>query len=272
MASSEKNSSWAGGGNVSTTTEDDGTKAEVVRAELQGYDSSGLVWRRVAVDGTGQLKTTAAGGGGGAATIADGADTAEGATTDGAVVSDTSGTVSGKIRGLVKWAFERMPASLGQKVMTASLPVVIASDQSALVVASHAVTNAGTFATQAAVTQVTSPWVTNDPGLADTLGQKNMAGSAAVVIASDQTSIPIAVGNFPATQAVTQSGAWTDDVTDRAARLLGHVTVDASTLPAGAAADSSISTTNDHLLSIRNALNDLAFAAIILEAEGGIFQ
>lgn len=42
------------------------------------------------------------GGGGGPATIADGADVAEGATTDAAVVSDSNGTLSGKLRGLVK--------------------------------------------------------------------------------------------------------------------------------------------------------------------------
>jgi hypothetical protein len=42
------------------------------------------------------------GGGGGPATIADGADVAEGATTDAAIITDTTGTVSGKLRGLVK--------------------------------------------------------------------------------------------------------------------------------------------------------------------------
>lgn len=79
-------------------------------------------------------------GGGGAVTVADGADVAEGATTDAAVITDTTGTLSGKLRGLVKWAFERMPASLGQKTMAASLPVVISSDQSVISV-SGAVTN-----------------------------------------------------------------------------------------------------------------------------------
>ena len=69
-----------------------------------------------------------------AATIVAGADVTQGNTTDAAVITDTTGTVSGKLRGLVKWAFERMPASLGQKVKTASLPVVLASDQDALAV------------------------------------------------------------------------------------------------------------------------------------------
>ena len=55
-----------------------------------------------------------------------------GANADAAVVTDAAGSISGKLRGLIKWAFERMPASLGQKVKTASLPVVLASDQDAL--------------------------------------------------------------------------------------------------------------------------------------------
>jgi len=42
------------------------------------------------------------GGGGGPVTIADGADVAEGATTDAAVTTDAAGTVSSKLRGLVK--------------------------------------------------------------------------------------------------------------------------------------------------------------------------
>lgn len=61
--------------------------------------------------------------------IADGADVALGATTDAATITDTTGTLSGKLRGLVKWAYERMPTSLGQKIGATSFPVVLASDQ-----------------------------------------------------------------------------------------------------------------------------------------------
>jgi hypothetical protein len=43
-----------------------------------------------------------AGAGGGPATIADGADVTLGATTDIAVVTDVNGTISGRLRGLVK--------------------------------------------------------------------------------------------------------------------------------------------------------------------------
>jgi len=45
---------------------------------------------------------TSSGGGGGASTIADGADVNSGSTTDAAVSTDTTGTLSGKVRGLVK--------------------------------------------------------------------------------------------------------------------------------------------------------------------------
>lgn len=62
-------------------------------------------------------------------TVASGDDVTEGATADAAVITDATGTVSGKLRGLVKWAFERMPAALGQTTASASLPVVLASDQ-----------------------------------------------------------------------------------------------------------------------------------------------
>lgn len=113
-----------GGGGGGPVTIADG--ADVAQGSI-----SDAAW--VAGDGTviALLKKIASAGGG-AVSIADGSDVAEGATTDAAVVTDAAGTVSGKLRGLVKWAFERMPASLGQKAMTASLPVVIASDQSAV--------------------------------------------------------------------------------------------------------------------------------------------
>lgn len=134
-------------------------------------------------------KIAGSGTGGGPATIADGDDTVEGAIADSAVITDTTGTVNGKLRGLVKWAFERMPASLGQKAMSASLPVVLASDQASVPVA--ATLSAETTKVIGTVNQGTSPWVTNDPGLPDTLGQKAMSGSTSVALASDQSALPI---------------------------------------------------------------------------------
>lgn len=106
-----------------------------------------------------QTGTGGGGGGGGAATIANGADVNAGATTDSAMTTDTTGTMSAKLRGMIKWAFERMPASLGQKPMTGSLPVVVASDQSAIPVSASTLplpTGAATSANQTIDTDGTS--------------------------------------------------------------------------------------------------------------------
>ncbi len=153
--------------------------------------------------------TTTAAGGGGAVTIADGADVAEGATTNAAVITDVAGTVSGKLRGLVKWAFERMPSSLGQATMAASLPVVISSNQSAVpvsgtVTATGPLTDAqlratpvpvsGTVTANAGTNLNTSLLMLDATFTAriNTLGQKAMVASTPVVLASDQASIPVA--------------------------------------------------------------------------------
>lgn len=54
-----------------------------------------------------------------------------GANADAAVITDTTGTVSGKLRGLVKWAYERMPSSLGQKARGDSLSVTLSTSDEA---------------------------------------------------------------------------------------------------------------------------------------------
>lgn len=70
--------------------------------------------RNVKCEDDGTLRTTGAGGGGGGAvTIADGADEALGEIADAAVDTDAPGTVSGKLRGIVKLIAERLPAALG---------------------------------------------------------------------------------------------------------------------------------------------------------------
>lgn len=78
---------------------------------------------------------------------------------------------------------QTLPA-VGAAATAASLPVTIASDQTVPVslasVPSHNVTNAGTFAVQATITGANSN------------GQATMANSAPVVIASNQSSIPVA--------------------------------------------------------------------------------
>jgi len=70
-------------------------------------------------------------GGGMAVTIADGADVAQGATTDieSAVGNGTVIAILKRLRTLLNGG---LPAALGQAAMAASLPVVVASDQTAV--------------------------------------------------------------------------------------------------------------------------------------------
>lgn len=101
-----------------------------------------------------------------ASTVADGANVNQGANADAAVVTDTTGTLSGKLRGLVKWAYERMPAALGQTTMANSLPVSIASNQSAVPVSGTvAVTGVATLAEQQ--TQTTALQLIDDAVVTD---------------------------------------------------------------------------------------------------------
>ncbi len=58
----------------------------------------------------------------------DGHSATLGAIADAAVVTDTTGTIGGKLRGIVKWIAERMPAALGMGTMAQSLPVVLPSN------------------------------------------------------------------------------------------------------------------------------------------------
>lgn len=117
------------------------------------------------------------------------------------------------------------PLIPGQAAMAASRPVVIASDQTALPIATHAVTQSGTWTVQPGNTANTTPWIakisdgTNaaaikaastapaatDPAVVVSLspnsvnanGQATMANSAPVVVASNQSAIP--VSNTPLT-------------------------------------------------------------------------
>lgn len=70
------------------------------------------------------------GGGGGAVTIANGADTAEGSTTDAKVIGDTAGTVSAKLRGLNYILGPVSTETLANVAASASSVTVLASNSS----------------------------------------------------------------------------------------------------------------------------------------------
>jgi hypothetical protein len=128
-----------------------------------------------------------------------GAGATIGATTDAVVITDAAGTLSSKLRGLVKWAFERMPASLGQKSKAASLPVVIASDQDTLVVSGTVTSNAGTNLNTSALALETGGNLAEIKTNTDNIpavGQAAMAASMPVTMASDQSDLVVVPHNL----------------------------------------------------------------------------
>lgn len=109
----------------------------------------------------------------------------------------------------------------GQKTMSASLPVVIASDQSAVPASQNGTWNINNISGSISLPTgaATETTLSGLNGKFGSLGQKAMTGSAPVVIASDQSAIP-----------ASQSGVW--NITN----VSGTVS-----LPTGAATESTLS-------------------------------
>lgn len=94
-----------------------------------------------------------------------------GAVTETAPATDTASSgLNGRLQRIaqrITSLIALVPAALGQGTMAQSFRVVVASDQSALTVASHAVTNAGVFATQVDGSALTALQLIDDPVIAD---------------------------------------------------------------------------------------------------------
>jgi hypothetical protein len=115
------------------------------------------------------------------------ADHTLGTAQDDAVSTNATGTISGKLRGLVGLVvtlLSRLPASLGQKAKAASFPVTRASDEDALTVTASGTVTADQGAAGAAA------WPTKDAGPAWTtvrgvsgepVTSANMSGAAVAV-------------------------------------------------------------------------------------------
>ena len=109
-------------------------------------------------------------------------------------------------------AFEARINTLGQKVMAASTPVVLASDQTVVPVSDNGASlTVDTPQLPAALVggrldQNIGAWLGS---VAPTVGQKTMAASIPVVVSSDQVEFPIKQGT-----AAALAGAWPAKVTD----------------------------------------------------------
>lgn len=244
------------------------------------WNTSTLSWDKMTQPGG------VGGGGGGPATIADGADVTQGALADAAVVTDVNGTLSGKIRGLVKiladvWdsvnhrlkvdgsavtqpvsgtffqatqpvsaAALPLPAgastsalqttgntstssidgkipALGQALAAAAVPVVLTAIQITTLTPPAAITGFATEATLA-TRLAEATFTTRIPAV----GQKAMAASVPVVIASDQAALPVTGG-------ADHSLLFASDKADVSG---SSVVVSASALPTGAATDANLTT------------------------------
>lgn len=141
--------------------------------------------------------------------IADGSDVAEGTTTDAAATAGGTGTVSAKLRRIST----QLPAALGQTTASASMPVVLANDQ---MTTGSPSTAGSALPTKDILYDSTGTALTYNAN-----GQATMVNSTPVVIASNQSAVPvspqaIATGaasflNIAAGQATTtvKSGAGT---------------------------------------------------------------
>lgn len=107
----------------------------------------------------------------------------------------------------------KLPATLGQKAMAASMAVVIASDQSAVPASQSGTWNITNVSGTVSLPTGAATGAKQDTGNTsvasiDTktpaLGQAAMASSVPVVIASNQSAVPVS-----GTVAATQSGTWT---------------------------------------------------------------
>lgn len=225
LSSINKGLSWNDQKQIRRTAESDGTYTESVSAEVWAWDTNALAYVRVPADtATGALKVytvNPGGGGGGAMTVADGADVAQGATTD----LSTANTVIGLLKAV-------KAAVTGTLTTARSWTLSSGTDS----------VNVGNFP----ATQPVSI-ATNTPDVTDRAAR--LLGHVTV----DNASIPVTGTFWQSTQPVSLA-TNTPDVTDRAARLLGHVTVDSAPttavtaaslpLPSGAATDASLTNGN----------------------------
>lgn len=107
----------------------DGIAGQIDTARVQGYNPSGPGYVDVQVDANGVIQTASSGGGGGAVTIADGADVAQGATTD----ADSASTVVGLLKKIKALLTGTLSVSgtfwqATQPVSLASAPVTPVTD------------------------------------------------------------------------------------------------------------------------------------------------
>jgi hypothetical protein len=121
----------------------------------------------------------------------------------------------------IKSDTDKIP-SQGQALAAASMPVVLTAIQQAALTPPAAITN---YANEAGGNLAA---IKADTDKIPSQGQAAMAASTPVVIASNQSSIPVTVGNFPATQPVSDTAVVVDSDTNYTEGSQSNLTVTAS--------------------------------------------
>jgi hypothetical protein len=194
-----KQAKWDDTTDISKVAEDDGlSTSERIRSRLEGWDSVNLVWRRIKVDSSGKLDitgTVSGGGGTSSVSIGDGNDTALGNTADGAVFTDTTGTVSGKLRGLVKILASVWDSGNNRLVVDGSEVTQPVSGTVAVSNASIPITDNGGSLTVDGTVTVANPTTNPETGLAKdgtltggTVKAINRGGAKGSTTAADVTT------------------------------------------------------------------------------------
>lgn len=189
----------------------------IVKGGAKGSTSRAEVTSTSVDANTQGLDVVVKSGGGGAVTVADGADVAQGATSDADTASTTIGLLK-KIKSLLSgslavtgtfWPATQpvsgsVTANAGTNLNTSALALDATltggTAKSKLYSEAKAAYPSVGITGEAINANINALHVlvenaaisTNDPGLPDTLGQKTMALSTGVVLASDQASVPVA--------------------------------------------------------------------------------
>jgi hypothetical protein len=129
-----------------------------------------------------------------ATTSIDGGIVSIGATGDAAVTTNTTGTLSGKIRGIVALLAAALPTARGQQTMANSMGVTLASDQSALNVAVVQASSGGTLLFRNTALKATATAVKASAGGVYAFDVHNLDGAEAWLHFYDLAAASVVVG------------------------------------------------------------------------------
>lgn len=211
---------WVEGDAIPGATTDEGNaQAEVQHVRNYVWNTVSLAWDRMT-----QPSGGTGGGGGGAVTVSDGADVAQGTTTD----ASSANTVIGLLKALKAALTGTLTTSVSNFPGSQAVTGPLTDTQ----LRATAVPVSGTFfqGTQPVSIATNTPDVTDRA--ARLLGHVTVDSAPTTPVTGPLTdtqlrasAVPVSGTFFQATQPVSLA-TNTPDVTDRAARLLGHVTVD----------------------------------------------